>query len=985
MSVALLIGIGLAVEAKRVPADAVVTKGGAFYDVTWSVPTLAISPLPEIEWDWSESLGGEWSKSFGFDYVTDTLNDLQREAIGYVKEACVAAKVPCLCDLLDILALDLSLSVAASLSGSASVGFTVTPPKVEHGELRSSAESGFTVPLEATISSSEVKPHPGDPVALSLNLASGGVDAGLLNGEANGGYLEVHGNLEAGVSFETPIKTFSFEVPGQAFTFEAGAGTGAQEIKDSGISVTIADLNLEEARLDSGVITSSDGPLYRISADLDKIAVILAGKYCTKKIDDPEIPAKDKKKYEDIQKILDKFDSAEGMTLKFDEYGVSFTLDVVKAQLDVDANVEREAKVGSVRPESITYSFDEPVVYQGELVAEVAVEGGQALEPPPSVFVSRGSNSETITVTPTVEFALDVVQQLSIVPEFGLTLEAGVLRDVKIGGETSWGDLWPSWPRWTSCIPLPIGTCNIKVPKTVCDAYGRVCDLYGNICDEYGDICDETSEKYCGFFSFFCGWVCTASHWGCTASHWGCRKSHWGCTATRRVVDEVLSHMCPVYVTLPSIPLPSFDLPDITLLPEIALPIPEIPGLELYSDSRTDTLTATMDLEPFEIQIGRDLEFGELSGSPALVGDECIVRGRFTDRNPSNDSWTVTLDYGDGTPIATLLISDTTFVAEHTYLLSGKYTIRAKVYDAEESSLERTCEVTVSPKLAEVSISTSNRSDEYCTIGDTVTLTFTACEKLNRRPEVEIGRSDAKVLYQGSNRYIASCVMDTSTREGEINFEIAFVDTRGNAGVTEETTDGSHMSFDGRAPEFDGCPSHIYAGEAVVYWEEPQPWDNGSGVAIVYQNRHPGDTFPPGTTTVGYAATDNVGLIGTCEFDVTVDPGRRPTVTVDQAPQQSDPTSLSPIVFRAVFSEQVWDFGDDWDVVIGGTAGASDVSISSTDGVEYWIEVSGMSGSGTVTVTIPENVAWIFDENGCQAGYWNRASTSTDNEVTYSP
>ena len=116
---------------------------------------------------------------------------------------------------------------------------------------------------------------------------------------------------------------------------------------------------------------------------------------------------------------------------------------------------------------------------------------------------------------------------------------------------------------------------------------------------------------------------------------------------------------------------------------------------------------------------------------------------------------------------------------------------------------------------------------------------------------------------------------------------------------------------------------------------------------------------------------------------MTVDPGRRPTVTVDQAPTQQDPTS-SPIVFKAVFSERVWDFGDGWDVVIGGTAGASDVSISTSDSVEYWIEVSGMSGSGTVTLAIPENVAWIFGDDGQQAAYWNRASTSTDNEVTYS-
>jgi Ca2+-binding RTX toxin-like protein len=118
---------------------------------------------------------------------------------------------------------------------------------------------------------------------------------------------------------------------------------------------------------------------------------------------------------------------------------------------------------------------------------------------------------------------------------------------------------------------------------------------------------------------------------------------------------------------------------------------------------------------------------------------------------------------------------------------------------------------------------------------------------------------------------------------------------------------------------------------------------------------------------VGSAPTDLVAV------DVT-----RPTVTINQAAGQADPTNATTIRFTAVFSEPVFGFGDvPADVVLTGTAGATSVAISTTDNITFEVLVGGMASNGTVTVSIPAGAATDL------AGNPSTVSTSTDNTVTY--
>jgi VCBS repeat-containing protein len=123
---------------------------------------------------------------------------------------------------------------------------------------------------------------------------------------------------------------------------------------------------------------------------------------------------------------------------------------------------------------------------------------------------------------------------------------------------------------------------------------------------------------------------------------------------------------------------------------------------------------------------------------------------------------------------------------------------------------------------------------------------------------------------------------------------------------------------------------------------------------------------------------DDTGSITGWSLNISTDT-TAPSVTINQASGQADPTTDSPIHFTAVFSEPVTDFTDS-DVILSGTAGATTADVTESapnDGTTYDVAVSGMTPDGTVIASIPANAAKDIALNG------NTASTSTDNIVTF--
>ena len=100
-----------------------------------------------------------------------------------------------------------------------------------------------------------------------------------------------------------------------------------------------------------------------------------------------------------------------------------------------------------------------------------------------------------------------------------------------------------------------------------------------------------------------------------------------------------------------------------------------------------------------------------------------------------------------------------------------------------------------------------------------------------------------------------------------------------------------------------------------------------------------------------------------------------PTVTINQAATQADPTTASPIRFTVTFSEAVAGFGAA-DVALSGTAGATTAVVTGGP-TTFDVAVSGMTGGGTVVADVTAGAATDT------AGNTSAASTSTDNSVTF--
>ena len=169
------------------------------------------------------------------------------------------------------------------------------------------------------------------------------------------------------------------------------------------------------------------------------------------------------------------------------------------------------------------------------------------------------------------------------------------------------------------------------------------------------------------------------------------------------------------------------------------------------------------------------------------------------------------------------------------------------------------------------------------------------------------------------------------------------------------------------------CIEGGYAGEGNID-ADPKFVDDMGHLAL-----QPGSPCLNIGTAAGAPGADILGVyrpqggghdMGAYELDETP-----PTVTIDQAAGQADPTNDSPILFTAVFSEPVTGFVTG-DVSLSGTASASTGTVAGY-GALYSVAVSGMANPGTVIADI------VAGRCADQAGNANVASTSMDNLVIY--
>ncbi|MFN8473722.1 MAG: choice-of-anchor Q domain-containing protein [Anaerolineae bacterium] len=198
------------------------------------------------------------------------------------------------------------------------------------------------------------------------------------------------------------------------------------------------------------------------------------------------------------------------------------------------------------------------------------------------------------------------------------------------------------------------------------------------------------------------------------------------------------------------------------------------------------------------------------------------------------------------------------------------------------------------------------------------------------------------------------------TNSSPIHFTVVFSEPVlgfGNTSVTLTGTAGATTAVVTQIAPNDGTTYDVAVSGMTT---------NGTVTASIAANKA---TDLAGNGNTASTSTDNM-----VTYDTTP-----PTMTINQASSQVDPTNSSPIHFTVVFSEPVLGFGNT-SVTLTGTAGATTAvvtQIAPNDGTTYDVAVSGMTTNGTVTASIAANKATDLAGNG------NTASTSTDNTVTY--
>jgi Calx-beta domain/FG-GAP-like repeat/FG-GAP repeat len=123
-----------------------------------------------------------------------------------------------------------------------------------------------------------------------------------------------------------------------------------------------------------------------------------------------------------------------------------------------------------------------------------------------------------------------------------------------------------------------------------------------------------------------------------------------------------------------------------------------------------------------------------------------------------------------------------------------------------------------------------------------------------------------------------------------------------------------------------------------------------------------------GNLNAASTSNDNTVTFGT--------PG--PTVTINQAAGQLDPTNSSSILFDVVFSAGVTGFTSSGVDLTGSSVAGLSATITPIDSSHYTVGVSGMTGTGTVKATITSGAATAI-----AGGVSSQASTSGDNQVTF--
>ncbi|GGI78663.1 GlyGly-CTERM sorting domain-containing protein [Shewanella hanedai] len=134
---------------------------------------------------------------------------------------------------------------------------------------------------------------------------------------------------------------------------------------------------------------------------------------------------------------------------------------------------------------------------------------------------------------------------------------------------------------------------------------------------------------------------------------------------------------------------------------------------------------------------------------------------------------------------------------------------------------------------------------------------------------------------------------------------------------------------------------------------------------------------PSGSTSASFTFTVNDGVADSASnYTITLTVNAQPTVTINQASGQSDPTNNATVVFDVLFNESITGF-DVSDISLTGDVTASVTSVSASSGTSFTVSTNISANEGDIIAQVL--AGGVTDASSAT----NQASTSTDNTIKY--
>jgi hypothetical protein len=402
---------------------------------------------------------------------------------------------------------------------------------------------------------------------------------------------------------------------------------------------------------------------------------------------------------------------------------------------------------------------------------------------------------------------------------------------------------------------------------------------------------------------------------------------------------------------------------------------------------------------PPVVNAGNDVSV--VQGSP-LVG-----QGSFTDVN-NEQTWSGTVNWGDGNSQPLSLSAAKTFNVSHVYLSSGNFTVTFTITDSFPANGIGSFQVNVTPDTPPA---VAGGQDVSLIQGDTFSQSgsFTDPDPSQAWGATVDYGDGAGAVPLALNPDKTFNLNHVYPNVGDYTVIVAVKDT---ANVTGTTT--IHVSAGPNSiPAVSAGADQVIAGSvsgatfngngsftdpnAQQNWNATIDWGDGSAVAPLTLN--PDKTFSlnhvyanPGTYTGIVSVTDSVSGIGTDSFIISVTPGPRTgTASADSYMLRMDPTGNGAIQF---FENRTVAQGPSYSLaynivsnyVFSGVGGDDTFIIDTTygnpipsGGVTFNGGVQGANGDMIIVVGGPANDSFTVRSTQVQIGTSNIGYTGTEN------